>query len=890
VRLIRPLLLLLGICCVTSAQQISYFNYGFLRQPSAAADRAYLGIGPGSGGVEVNSTWPITAVTNGALPALVTLSFDQTFTNGLATVSYVDASGTVISNALFALIPTSSGALWATVIAAGTNVVVLTNSVGGTNSYTINALTDTNIVNSLSFIQAQNVTNGLATIAFAESLTNNFDTISDVNSKLVSATNNALLLATNNDTVVSNAVFLFAQQQTNNFETISAAQALTNNFDTIADVNSKTNSVGQSISDATNGLAIPISQRVLTNDTRNLVLTSSTNRIGTNISADFYYGDGSHLTGLTPFASVVAAGTNATVITNSASGTNSYTVSGRTDTNVVNILAATQAQSLTNLPVAGMTWLPYSSGDDTAQYRGIAYGNGVFVAVQTSQNDVTPKQAITSADRGVTWVPHTTLMNNSVWVDVVYGGQGSTNQFVAVSSGGNDPVMTSPNGTNWAGQVGPFASIWNCITYGNPGGNTNLFVAGGGGTQKVMTSPDGTNWVAQSFNGSAFLGLAYGSNLFVGVNGSTTLTSPDGTNWTTHATSDLYSRVVFANGLFVASGPNAIGTSIDGTNFVKQSSLANSGYGIAFGNGIWVASGSSTAFWSRDATNWQTAFSTPTGLWKGIAYGGGAFASISSSASGGLHAMRSANPSFVVDGLTNYNGTASRIAMYDANQNLGSATASGAVPIDANGTATTYAQITALGTFLTTFAQVAATGPFLTNNESLATVHSNTLAVDAAHQLIASNLTTGRVLVGRADSGITNVAASGSVPIDADGSATTSGQINTVYSGNSSVFHADDITNNVQYAVANVVLTVNDTFVLLTGAHTATMPDPAAAGASGKFFWIQCASAGTNAILRNGAETFNVPGVQGATKLTNTAIGRAVLLWSNRTNWWGTLF
>lgn len=57
-----------------------------------------------------------------------------------------------------------------------------------------------------------------------------------------------------------------------------------------------------------------------------------------------------------------------------------------------------------------------------------------------------------------------------------------------------------------------------------------------------------------------------------------------------------------------------------------------------------------------------------------------------------------------------------------------SAAASGAVPIDANGTATTFAQVNAL-----------APGNVLTNGESVSTVFSNTLSVDVTHNLVASN-------------------------------------------------------------------------------------------------------------------------------------------------------
>ena len=64
----------------------------------------------------------------------------------------------------------------------------------------------------------------------------------------------------------------------------------------------------------------------------------------------------------------------------------------------------------------------------------------------------------------------------------------------------------------------------------------------------------------------------------------------------------------------------------------------------------------------------------------------------------------------------------------------------------------------------------------------------------------------------------------------------------------------------------------------------ATMPSPLAA--IGRTFYIQCTSAGTNAILPNGSETFNGSMGQGLTKITNSAIGKSSALFSNGTNWW----
>ena len=118
------------------------------------------------------------------------------------------------------------------------------------------------------------------------------------------------------------------------------------------------------------------------------------------------------------------------------------------------------------------------------------------------------------------------------------------------------------------------------------------------------------------------------------------------------------------------------------------------------------------------------------------------------------------------------NATASRIAIFGADKTVGSATASGAVPIDADGSASTFAQVNAL-----------APAYVVTNNNANALVLSNTVKLDAAHALSLSNLTASRVVLSGADNGLASAAASGAVPVDADGSATTFAQVNALAPG-----------------------------------------------------------------------------------------------------------
>lgn len=72
--------------------------------------------------------------------------------------------------------------------------------------------------------------------------------------------------------------------------------------------------------------------------------------------------------------------------------------------------------------------------------------------------------------------------------------------------------------------------------------------------------------------------------------------------------------------------------------------------------------------------------------------------------------------------------TASRLVLTDGSKVLTSAAASGAVPVNADGSETTAALVNALFP-----------GNVLTNGESVSTVFSNSLSVDAAHSLSVSN-------------------------------------------------------------------------------------------------------------------------------------------------------
>lgn len=118
------------------------------------------------------------------------------------------------------------------------------------------------------------------------------------------------------------------------------------------------------------------------------------------------------------------------------------------------------------------------------------------------------------------------------------------------------------------------------------------------------------------------------------------------------------------------------------------------------------------------------------------------------------------------------NATASRIAIFGADKTVGSATASGAVPIDADGTATTSAQVNALFP-----------SQLLSNGMANATLVTPTLGNATVSSLTNSGLTASRIAMTDANKALSSAAASGAVPIDADGSAATAVQIKDLFPG-----------------------------------------------------------------------------------------------------------
>lgn len=308
----------------------------------------------------------------------------------------------------------------------------------------------------------------------------------------------------------------------------------------------------------------------------------------------------------------------------------------------------------------GTQWTLRTSVSTTAtgdnNWRGITYGNGMFVAVST---DGVNSRVMTSPD-GITWTARTTPQQ--AWRGVTYGN----GTFVAVAtSGTSSRVMTSADGITWTTRVSAADNNWQSVTYGN---GTFVAVAGTGTGNRVMTSTDGTTWVARTSAADLnWVSVTYGDGKFVAVADSTqpvgtptagVMTSTDGTTWTSQPitqTSAVWTGVVYGGTTFVAVGTNAVMTSPDGVTWTSRTPAANRTWkAVAYGDGRFVAVAASgtndRAMTSTDGQTWAAGNTTNANQsWYGVAFGNGTFAAvaINSGSTGTLNRVMTSNDLFL---------------------------------------------------------------------------------------------------------------------------------------------------------------------------------------------------------------------------------------------------
>lgn len=266
-----------------------------------------------------------------------------------------------------------------------------------------------------------------------------------------------------------------------------------------------------------------------------------------------------------------------------------------------------------------------------------------------------------------------------------------TGQFVAVSNGGTNSVMTSSDGISWTSRT-PLSQSWKAITYGN--GN---FVSVGF-TDKVIYSTDGITWSTANASaaGQPWSGIAYGNGIYVAVaeqvgDGSNNrfMTSSNLTTWTGRTVAeDSWRAVCFGNGLFVAVSQSAyIRTSTDGVTWTSRIDPVT-GYwkSITYGNGLFVAvgmdsNGNGVYMTSNDGISWSGGIVSTINELTSVTYGNGLYVAVSSfgtnrlmtSADGSTWTVRTLNSNEQKAwlGVTYNNGTFVAVGQEDISDGAG---------------------------------------------------------------------------------------------------------------------------------------------------------------------------------------------------------------------------
>jgi len=246
---------------------------------------------------------------------------------------------------------------------------------------------------------------------------------------------------------------------------------------------------------------------------------------------------------------------------------------------------------------------------------------------------------------------------------VAYG----TNVYVAVGGGG--AIVTSPDGVDWTNRASGTTEWLSDITYGS-----RVFVAvGSAGT--ILTSPDGITWESQNSGTAADLaGITWGGGMFVAVGElGLIFTSSDGITWerTPAGCPEDWipdcrlNSVTYGDGTFVAMGqgwhrgwltPSFWDLSLasrDGTTWINRTpEIYSPVIAVAYGDGTFVAAERFlNAIWSStDAVTWTKGLvaGSFSGVFKGIAYGGGTFVVVGDVHDYGIGALGARGPVFTL--------------------------------------------------------------------------------------------------------------------------------------------------------------------------------------------------------------------------------------------------
>ena len=320
--------------------------------------------------------------------------------------------------------------------------------------------------------------------------------------------------------------------------------------------------------------------------------------------------------------------TASAVVPTPSGGTNWRYVTKNTDGSVYIAVPQGTSNSCMVSNDGGITWTAQVQAA-TITAAGIAYGNGSFVVLSSTNN------VSNSTTDGITWA------TRSVTASAVNSLSFNGTVFCAVTTSGAS--FASSNGINWYSVGLPASNQWYDVAFGN---GVWVMAATNG---SFAVSKDGMSWTPATLPAnSLYRAICFGGGLFVAVtyNGNTVVTSPDGFNWTVRTLPyTAYWCAIAHNGTSFAivggnsGNNNAVALqSSDGITWNQRTIVAAQWACLSVNGGTFVALASTPATngaaTSTDGITWTTRNQVYGMAYTKMIYAHGMHISISNSSQG----------------------------------------------------------------------------------------------------------------------------------------------------------------------------------------------------------------------------------------------------------------
>lgn len=198
----------------------------------------------------------------------------------------------------------------------------------------------------------------------------------------------------------------------------------------------------------------------------------------------------------------------------------------------------------------GYTWQTATLPITSSGWRGLIYGNGVFVMAQYGTT-----AGFISSD-GVSW--SSTTIPNANWNSSVFGG----GVFVLLANGGN-VCASSTDGTNWNSRTLPSSATWNVGFWDSF--RSRFYVQSSGATDAAWSS-NGQTWSALTAGlNPSTTGCALPSGRYIVVGSTATYATSDngGVSWTSRtlpiSKAGAWRCTPFGNGAVLVQDGSPIG-------------------------------------------------------------------------------------------------------------------------------------------------------------------------------------------------------------------------------------------------------------------------------------------------------------------------------------------